>query len=47
MAFHIGKAPCDEPGERSPADHAYRAGNSWFDKGRGNALQVFADARFK
>jgi len=26
MAFHIGRAPCDELGERSPADHAYWAG---------------------
>ncbi|WP_317063803.1 hypothetical protein [Methanoculleus caldifontis] len=23
MAFPIGRAPCDELGERSPADHAY------------------------
>ena len=34
MAFHIGRAPCDELGERSPADHAYWAGKGWLEKGR-------------
>ena len=34
MAFHIGRAPCDELGDRSPADHAYWAGKGWFERGR-------------
>ena len=34
MAFHIGRTPCDELGERSPADHAYWTDRGWLEKGR-------------
>lgn len=34
MAFHIGRAPCDEFGERGPADHAYWKKQGWLEKGR-------------
>lgn len=34
MAFHIGRAPCDELGERAPADHAYWKNQGWLDTGK-------------
>lgn len=34
MAFHIGRGPCDELGDRAPADHAYWAGMGWLDRKR-------------
>jgi multimeric flavodoxin WrbA len=34
MAFHIGRAPCDELGERAPADHAYWTDRGWLQEGR-------------
>ncbi len=34
MAFHIGRAPCDELGESAPADHAYWKKQGWLEKGR-------------
>lgn len=34
MAFHIGRAPRDEPGDPAPADQACRADRGWLEKGR-------------
>ncbi|MBA7476664.1 hypothetical protein ES707_12058 [subsurface metagenome] len=34
MAFHIGRAPCDELGESAPANHAYWTDQEWLRKGR-------------
>jgi len=40
MAFHIGRASCDEPGESAPPDHAYWTDQGWLEKGRRYCVDV-------
>jgi hypothetical protein len=47
MAFHVGRAPCDELGELAPTDHAYWAGKGWLEKGRRYYVDVLVNPVYR